>query len=100
MVPTPLLDCFKRGEVARDVRLLAAQGALAPRAQEQLAILVLLLEDADPDIRTQADHTLNRIPIEALQSFLARSDVSVDLREFFADRGVFPSDIPAIQPAD
>ena len=43
--PTPLLDFFKRGEVARDVRLLAAQGALAPRAHEQLAILVLLLED-------------------------------------------------------
>ena len=40
--PTPLLDFFKRGEVARDVRLLAAQGALAPRAHEQLAILVLL----------------------------------------------------------
>ena len=48
MGPTPLLDFFKRGEVARDVRLLAAQGALAPRAHEQLAILVLLLEDPDP----------------------------------------------------
>ena len=45
--PTPLLDAFKRGEVERDVRLLAAQGALAPRAYEQLAILVLLLEDRD-----------------------------------------------------
>ena len=48
---TPLLDFFKRGEVARDVRLLAAQGALAPRAHEQLAILVLLLDDPDPEIR-------------------------------------------------
>jgi hypothetical protein len=94
--PTPLLDFFKRGEVAREVRLLAAQGALAPRAHEQLAILVLLLGDSDAEIRSQADQTLNRIPVEALQSFLARSDVSVDLREFFADRGVFPSEIPAI----
>ena len=37
---SPLLDFFKRGEVERDVRLLAAQGALAPRAHEQLSILV------------------------------------------------------------
>jgi len=94
--PTPLLDCFKRGEVARDVRLLAAEGALAPRASEQLAILVLLLDDTDPEIRAVADATLNRIPVEALQAFLARSDVSIGLREFFADRGVFPAEIPAI----
>src|SRR5260221_310520 len=97
MVPTPLLEFFKRGEVARDVRLLAAQGAIAPRAHEQLTILVLLLEDPDPEIRHVADDTLNRIPVEALQAFLARSDVSVDLREFFADRGGFPAEIPAIE---
>ena len=95
-VPTPLLDFFKRGEVAHDVRLLAAQGGLATRAHEQLAILVLLLEDPDAEVRRLADATLNRIPAEALQAFLARSDVSIGLREFFADRGVFPSEIPTI----
>ena len=94
---TPILDFFKRGEVARDVRLLAAQGTLAPRANEQLEILVLLLEDADPEIRQVADATLNRIPLETLQGFLARSDVSIGLREFFGDRGVFPSTIPLIE---
>ena len=94
--PTPLLDFFKRGEVARDVRLLAAQGALAPRAHEQLGILVLLLEDADREIRDVADATLNRIPIPALEAFLGRSDVPLGLREFFGDRGVFPAEIPAI----
>lgn len=94
--PTPLLDFFKRGEVARDVRLLAAQGAIAPRAHEQLAILVLLLEDTDPEIRQTAEQTLNRIPVPALAAFLGRSDVSISLREFFADRGVFPDEIPAI----
>ena len=60
--PTPLLDVFKQGEAERDVRLLAAQGVLAPRAHEQLAILVLLLEDSDPEICRAADDTLNRIP--------------------------------------
>jgi hypothetical protein len=95
--PTPLLDFFKRGEVERDVRLQAAQGTLAPRALEQLAILVLLLEDPDREIRETADETLNRIPVEALEKFLARSDVPVDLREFFGDRGIFPAEIPPIE---
>lgn len=94
---TPLLDFFRRGEVARDVRLLAAQGALAPRAYEQLAILVHLVEDPDPEIRGVAGDTLDRIPVGALQGFLARSDAPIGLREFFADRGVFPAEIPAIE---
>jgi hypothetical protein len=93
--PTPLLDFFKRGEVPREAKLLAAQGLLAPRAYEQLAILVLLMEDHDPELRALADQTLNRIPVEALQAFLARSDVPVGLREFFGDRGIFPAEIPA-----
>jgi hypothetical protein len=95
--PTPLLDFFKRGGVARDVRLLAAQGALAPRAHEQLGILVFLLEDADPEIRQTAEETLSRIPLDALQGFLARSDVPLGLREFFGDRGIFPAVIPAVE---
>jgi hypothetical protein len=95
--PTPLLDFFKRGEVARDVRMEAALGTLAPRAYEQLAILLLLLEDSDLEIRTTADETLSRIPEEALKAFLARSDVPIGMREFFADRGIFPDEIPTIE---
>jgi hypothetical protein len=97
VVPTPLLDFFKRGEVERDVRLQAAQGVLAPRAHEQLAILVLLLEDPDREIRETADETLNKIPTDVLETFLARSDVPVDLREFFGDRGIFPAEIPPLE---
>lgn len=84
----------------RDARLLAAQGALTPRAYEQLAILVLLVDDRDRQIRRAADRTLGRIPVEALQAFLARSDVPVGLREFFGDRGVFPAEIPPIESDD
>ena len=98
--PTPLLDFFKRGEVARDARLLAAQGALALRAHEQLAILVLLVDDPDPAISRTADDTLKRIPEAPLRAFLARPDVSLSLREFFGDRGVFPSEIPPVVPEE
>jgi len=98
--PTPLLDFFKRGEVERDVRMLAAEGTLAPRAHEQLQILIVLLDDPDREIRSVANETLNRIPEGVLTAFLARSDVPLGVREFFADRGVFPAEIPAIEADD
>ena len=87
---TPLLDCFRRGEVASDVRMLAAQGVLAPRAHEQLGLLVLLSEDADPAIRTATESTLSRIPRRELALFLGRPDVAPEIREFFAGRGIEP----------
>jgi hypothetical protein len=98
--PAPLLDFFRRGEVARDVRLLAAQGVLAPRAHEQIAILILLVDDRDPEIRETATHTLDNIPVEALRAYLGRSDVPISVREFFGDRGIFPAEIPAITADD
>ena len=69
MAPCPLLEFFKRGEVARDVRLLAAQGEIAPRATEQLSILVLLLDDPDAEVRRAAEETLGRIPAETLATW-------------------------------
>ena len=98
--PTPLLDFFKRGEIERDVRMLAAQGTLAPRAYEQLAILILLLEDKDAEIRNTAEATLDKIPLAPLEAFLARSDIPIGMREFFGDRGVFPAEIPSLEIDD
>ena len=92
---TPLLDFFRRGEVDRDIRLQAAQGALAPRAHEQLALLMLLLDDRDPEIARAAEATIAAIPTASLAAFLARSDVSTDMREFFAARGVSAAGAPA-----
>jgi hypothetical protein len=92
---SPLIDFFRRGEVARDVRLLAAQGALAPRAQEQLALLVLLSDDPDPEIVRETTSTLAALPIEALRGFLGRSDTPKEMREFFAARGVMPDEAAA-----
>ena len=88
---SPLLDFFKRGEVAKDVRLLAARGVLAPRAHEQVALLAILTEDADPEVRGAAEATLASIPAESLSGFLGRSDVSEGLRDFFRGRGIEPT---------
>lgn len=85
---SPLLDFFKRGEVARDVRLLAASGALAPRALEQIGLLALLTEDSDAEVRSAAEATLASIPKESMAGFLGRSDVPDGLREFFRGRHI------------
>jgi hypothetical protein len=87
---SPLVDLFRRGEAARDVRLLAAQGALAPRAHEQLALLLLLSDDPDPDVSSTANATLDALPRESLATFLGGSDVPLEMREFFAARGIRP----------
>jgi len=87
---TPLLDCFRRGEVAADVRMMAAQGVLAPRAHEQLGLLVLLSTDADPAIRAATESTLSRIPSRDLARFLGRPDVAQEIRDFFSLRGIEP----------
>jgi hypothetical protein len=98
--PTPLLDLFKRGEATRDVRLQLARAELAPRAHEQAEILMMLVEDPDPEIGAAADATLRRIPDATLRAFLARSDVSAPLREFFAQRGVQPAATPAADASE
>lgn len=103
---TPLLDFFRRGDVARDIRLLAAQGALAPRAHEQLGLLVLLVNDDDPEVAGAAAATIEAIPRASLAAFLGRSDAPTELRTFFAARGIEPvpggesgSDAPFVDQA-
>jgi hypothetical protein len=92
---SPLVDFFRRGEVATDVRQLAAQGALAPRAHEQLALLILLSDDPDRGVAATANATLGALPADVLQAFLARSDVPAQMRDFFAGRGVAPGAVAA-----
>jgi hypothetical protein len=102
---TPLLDMFKQGGVAADVRLQAARGELAPRAHEQVDLLVMLVNDPDPEIAGAAETTLARIPGPSLAAFLGRADVPGDVRAFFQARGLEPrtggSPVgPDVAPAD
>ena len=92
---SPLLDSFRRGDVAADVKVLAAQGAIVPRPLEQLGLLVLLCNDADADIRKTAETTIAKIPVNTLSAFIARHDVPLELRDFFVQRGIPVADTPA-----
>ncbi len=96
---SPLVDFFRRGEVARDVRLQAAQGVFAPRAHEQLALLITLVDDPDPVVAASAHATLDSLPPETLVKFLARGDVPDQMRAFFAARGIEVAG-PAAENAD
>jgi hypothetical protein len=97
---SPLVDFFTRGEVARDVRLIAAEGTLAPKAHEQVALLVLLSDDQDPEVAATANATLSALPAQALKAFLARSDVPSQMRDFFGARGILPGDQAAADAAE
>ena len=91
----PMLDFFRRGEVAHDVKLLAAQGAIAPRPMEQLGILMVLTGDGDVEIRDVAEQTLSRLPSDLVAAYIARADAPTEIREFFSKRGIQPAAVAA-----
>jgi len=75
------------------VRLLAARGLLPRPAQEQVALLIVLVDDPDPEISEHARATMNRLPREALADFLI-GDAPAELRAFLDARGAEPADAP------
>jgi hypothetical protein len=83
---TPLVDCFRRGDATREVRLMAATGSLPLRAPEQLVLLMLLATDPETDVAAAAQATIARLPAAPLAAFLDGPDVPAELRHFFADR--------------
>lgn len=84
---TPLLDLFRKGEIPVDVRRQAAQGLIATRTMEQLALLAWLTRDDDASVRSTAERTISRIPRPLLTAFLQRADVPQDIKLFFSERG-------------
>jgi hypothetical protein len=91
---SPLIDMFRR-EGSRETRLLAAQGELGAAAHDQLALLMMLIDDADPDVAMTALSTVQRLPQEPLRAFLARADVPGEIVEFFAGMGITPAEVAA-----
>jgi hypothetical protein len=74
--------------------MLAAQGAFAPRAQEQLALLLILRDDPDPLVAAAASRTIEALPATAVARFIGRKDVPQPMRDFFAARGIQPEEAP------
>lgn len=96
-----MLEFLKRGQAARDVRLMAAQGLAPLPATELLAVLVYLTRDEDPEIRTTAQDTLRQLPADAIRAFLAGAAAPDDVRAYFERPDAFgpasvgPGDAPS-----
>ena len=93
---SPLVESFRRADVPSEVRLDAAAGLVAPRPQEQLALLALLVDDDDAEVRATAERTLAALPPTAVAGVLARADTPADLVRFFGARGVAPAATPSL----
>jgi hypothetical protein len=65
-VPNPLVEQFRRGGVARDLRLMAAQGALPLIPADHIELVHLLLADPDEAVRITASTTLGALQLEEL----------------------------------
>jgi hypothetical protein len=62
----PFVEQFRRGGVARDLRLMAAQGALPLKPADLAELLHHLLGDPDPAIGQSASATLVAMPVEEI----------------------------------
>jgi len=92
---SPLIDLFRRGDTARDMKLLAAQGGVAATAHEQVALLMLLSDDPDSEIASAVQSTIRTLPGEPLRAFLARTDAPQEMKTFFGALGIVPGPEPA-----
>lgn len=95
---TLFLDCLRTTDLAPEVKLLAAKGAVAPRALDQIGALMWLSDAPEPEVAAAARATIEELPKDALASFLARQDVPDPVRSFFAERGIVPAAVPLADP--
>lgn len=65
--PNPFVDQFRRGGVPRDLRMMAAQGALPLKPGDFIELLHHLLKDVDDEIRATAGKTLAGMPVDELR---------------------------------
>jgi hypothetical protein len=85
---SPLLESFRQKEAPRDVRLMAASGGLAPRAAEQVELLLLLRVDEDPEVAATAQRTLDGLDRAMVSALLAGPEASDEARGYFSARGI------------
>ncbi len=70
----PLVDQFRRGGVARDLRLMAAQGLLPLKPEDLIDLWTDLVADADEAVRAAAEKSLGEFPAPELLPVLKSRD--------------------------
>jgi hypothetical protein len=70
----PLVEQFRRGGIARELRLMAAQGLLPLKPDDLLELWTDLLSDPDEGVRAAAEKSLTSFPAAELQPILKSRD--------------------------
>jgi hypothetical protein len=86
----PLVLQFRRGGVARDLRLMAAQGLLPLKPEDLLELWTGLVGDADDTIRAAAEDSLTRFPAPELLPILKSRDTPVPVLAWAVRRRAEP----------
>src|SRR6185503_8131141 len=77
--PNPLVQQFRQGGIPRDLRLMAAQGALPLKPADLVELIHLLLSDPDEDIKAAASETLMAFPGAEMIPILRDRDTDADV---------------------
>ena len=88
---TPLVEAFRRPDVPLEVRLDAAEGKVAPRAHEQLALLMILVDDEVTTVREVAERTIASLPPDRVAGIIALPDTPAEMVRYFGNRGIAPA---------
>jgi len=72
----PLVEQFRRGGVARDLRLMAAQGLLPLKPEDLIELWTELVRDHDEGVREAADKSLMSFPAAELLPVLKSRDTA------------------------
>lgn len=78
-IPNPLVEQFRRGGVPRELRVLAAQGALPLKPIDLVELVHLLLGDSDPEVRAAASATLHGLSSAEFLPLLKDRETAVDV---------------------
>jgi hypothetical protein len=73
----PLVLQFRRGGVARDLRLMAAQGLLPLKPEDLLEMWTALVSDSDEAVRAAAESSLTAFPVPELLPIVKSRDTPV-----------------------
>jgi hypothetical protein len=73
-VANPLVEQFLKGGVARELRLLAAQGALPLKPADLLELVPHLLTDPDAEVASAATNTLKSMAVDEIRPVLQARD--------------------------
>ncbi len=79
---------LREGKVSRDIKVLAAEGAIPLELREQFEVLAFLLKDPDEEIRQKARDTLNNLPLSSVESYLSSREANPEVLKFYLNKAL------------